>query len=166
MKKILDKFTDMLGWISGILFFIIFLINMMEIIGRSFFNHSFLWVSDLSVICVVWMICLAMAVGVYRKEHIFMDFLIRKMPIKIRKAIQIAIAIISIAFFIVLFYTGTQTALTKRALIFPSTQWSIFWSFVALPIFAFLSIIFMIPRLIEIIKPNDNSLPQDEEVAK
>ena len=61
MKKILDKIAQLQMFVASLLFFIIFLVNILEIISRSAFNHSFLWVSDFSVICVVWMICLAMS---------------------------------------------------------------------------------------------------------
>ena len=148
MKKILDKLSEIMGIIAGALFLVIFAINTLEIISRSFFNHSFLWVSDLSVICVVWMICLGIAVGVYHKEHIFMELLINKLPKVVKKVIKILIQSTSFAFFVMLFITGIQTASTKTALIFPSIQWSMVWAYSALPVFAFTSALFMIPRLI------------------
>ncbi|NLZ52381.1 MAG: TRAP transporter small permease [Thermoanaerobacteraceae bacterium] len=152
MKKILDKLADLLLNVATILFIVIFAINILEIFSRSFFNHSFLWVSDISVICVVWLICLSMAAGVYHKEHLFMDFILNKMPPKLRKTIATSVDIIAIAFFIMLCYTGIQTVATKKALVFPSTLISQLWSYSALPVFAALSAIFMIPRLISTIK--------------
>ncbi|HHW02387.1 MAG TPA: TRAP transporter small permease [Thermoanaerobacterales bacterium] len=154
MKKILDKIADLLANISSALFIIIFAINMLEIISRTFINYSLLWVSDVTVICVVWMICLSMAVAVYHKEHLIMDFLVNKMPKKVQRILTIAINIICIAFFFMLFYTGLQTAATKKALIYPSIMWSQLWSYSALPVFAILSAIFMIPRLISSFKGN------------
>ncbi len=152
MKKVLDKIAEILLTVSGLLFFIIFAVNMLEIFSRSFFNHSFLWVSDFSVICVVWMICLSIAAGVYYREHLFMEYLAEKLPPKFRKALAVSITLISIAFFLVLFYTGLQTAITKKELIFPSIQWSLVWAYAALPVFAMLSAIFMVPRLISQLK--------------
>lgn len=148
MKKVLDKMAEILLTVSGLLFFAIFIVNMMEIFARSFINHSFLWVSDFSVICVVWMICLSIAVGVYRREHLFMEYLSDKLPPKPRKALVASISLITIGFYLMLFYTGLQTAITKKELIFPSIQWSLVWAYSALPVFAILSAIFMIPRLI------------------
>lgn len=152
MKKILDMLADLLLNVATVLFIIIFAINILEIFSRTFFNRSFLWVSDISVICVVWLICLSMAAGVYRKEHLFMDFVLNKIPPKPRKIVAIIVDLLAIAFFIMLCYTGIQTASTKKALVFPSTLISQLWSFSALPAFAALSAIFMIPRLISTIK--------------
>lgn len=155
MKKLFDKIAQLQLLASSALFFIIFVVNMMEITGRSAFNHSFLWVSDISVICVVWMICLAMAACIHYREHLFMDFLVRMLPFGPRKAVNAVISITAFAFFAMLFVTGIRTASTKTALIFPSIQWSMLWSFSALPVFAFFSALFMIPRIVEILKGKD-----------
>lgn len=162
MKKILDRTTDILANIATTSFIVIFAINMMEIVSRTFFDYSFLWVSDLSVICVVWMICLSMAVAVYRKEHLVMDFLVNRMARKPKKALAVIMDLVSMAFFAMLFYTGIQTAADKKALIFPSIQWSQVWAYSALPAFAILSLIFMIPRLISSIKGEK----PDQDAAK
>ena len=79
-KKLLDGLAAIQTYMSGTLFLVIFSINTMEIISRTFFNHSFLWVTDISTICIVWMIMLGMAVGVYQKEHIVLDLLISRFP--------------------------------------------------------------------------------------
>lgn len=152
MKKVLDKIAEILLTVAALLFLAIFVVNMVEIISRSFFNHSFLWVSDFSIICVVWMICLSIAVGVYKREHLVMEYLAEKLPRKAKRTLAIFIALLSIAFFLMLFYTGLQTAATKRELIFPSTQWSLELAYSALPTFAILSAVFMIPRLINLFK--------------
>lgn len=164
MKKVLDKLAEILLNISGLLFFVIFMVNMLEIISRSFFDYSFLWVQDFSVICVVWMICLSITVGVYHKEHLAMEYLAKKFPPKARKALAITIVLITIAFYIMLFYTGLQTAATKQALVFPSIQWSLVWAYSALPAFAFLSAVFMLPRLLNIFRSNGEEPEKDAVV--
>ncbi|TXT47510.1 MAG: hypothetical protein FD137_1094 [Spirochaetes bacterium] len=155
MKKIFDKVAEFQLFVSSLLFFAIFLVNMLEIVSRSAFNYSFLWVSDFSVICVVWMICLSMAACIHYKEHLFMDFLAKKLPAKLRQGLYIIISLVSFGFFVMLFLTGIRTAATKVSLIFPSIQWSMVWSYAALPVFAFFSAVFMIPRLVELFKGKD-----------
>jgi len=155
VKKAFDKIAQLQLFVASVLFFVIFLVNMLEIVGRSAFNHSFLWVSDFSVICVVWMICLAMSACIHYKEHLFMDFLARKLSAKLRQGLNIVISSISFAFFVMLFLTGLRTTATKSSLIFPSIQWSMVWSFAALPVFAFFSALFMVPRLIDLFKGKD-----------
>jgi len=155
MRKILDKIANFQLFVASLLFFIIFLVNMLEIVSRSAFNRSFLWVSDFSVICVVWMTCLAMAACIHLKEHLFMDFLAKKLPEKLRQGLNVIISFTMFAFFVMLFFTGIRTAMTKTSLIFPSIQWSVAWSFSALPVFAFFAAVFMVPRLSDLLKGKD-----------
>lgn len=162
MKKILDKVAGIQGFTAGLMFFAIFAVNMLEIISRTFFNYSFLWVSDFSIICVVWMICLGISVGIYYKEHLFMEILANRFPPKMKRGLNIIITLISLAFFLMLFVTGVRTAATKTALIFPSIQWSLVWAYSALPVCAISSAIFMIPRLIGLFK---NETPKDNITA-
>ncbi|HEY9053733.1 MAG TPA: TRAP transporter small permease [Rectinemataceae bacterium] len=155
MKKILNLIAKIQLLVASVLFFVIFLANILEIVSRSAFNRSFPWVSDLSVICVVWMICLAMAACIHYREHLFMDFLVKKLPAALQKGVNLVVSSVALAFFIMLFITGIRTAATKTSLIFPSTQWPLVLSFAALPVFAFFSAVFMIPRLVEIAQGKD-----------
>ena len=98
-KKLLDGLAAIQTYISGTLFLVIFSINTMEIISRTFFNHSFLWVTDISTICIVWMIMLGMAVGVYQKEHIVLDLLISRFPHRLRHVVTVVITLLTFAFF-------------------------------------------------------------------
>lgn len=147
-KKLLDGLAAIQTFISGTLFLVIFSINTMEIISRTFFNHSFLWVTDISTICIVWMIMLGMAVGVYQKEHIVLDLLISRFPHRLRHVVTVVITLLTFAFFVMLFVTGVEMAGTKRMLIFPTIRWSMIWAYSALPVFSLSAAVFMIPALI------------------
>ena len=152
MKKALDLVAELLGFFAGILFFLIFILNLAEIISRSFFNYSFLWISDFSVLCIVWVICLGMSISIYRSEHIVIDFLSKKLHQKGQRILGSIISTVIIAFLTMLFFTSLKTVAAKRELIFPTLMWSLVWSYSALPVFAFLSVIFMIPRLLNFLK--------------
>lgn len=151
-KKLLDGLAAIQTYISGTLFLVIFSINTMEIISRTFFNHSFLWVTDISTICIVWMIMLGMAVGVYQKEHIVLDLLISRFPHRLRHVVTVVITLLTFAFFVMLFVTGVEMAGTKRMLIFPTIRWSMIWAYSALPVFSLSAAVFMIPTLIELFR--------------
>ena len=150
--KLLDGLAAIQTYISCTLFLFLFSINTMEIISRTFFNHSFLWVTDISTICIVWMIMLGMAVGVYQKEHIVLDLIISCFPHRLRHVVTVVITLLTFAFFVMLFVTGVEMAGTKRMLIFPTIRWSMIWAYSALPVFSLSAAVFMIPALIELFR--------------
>lgn len=147
MKKTLDIFSDVLQTISGVLFLFIFLINVAGIINRTFLDFSLLWVADVTTIAVAWMLALGMSVAVYKKVHITIDFVKNKIPQKGKKILEIITTLIMIAFLTALFFAGWRTTVMKMRIHFVVLYIPTAYAFMALPVFAFFSTIFMTYRL-------------------
>ena len=147
MKKTLDIFSDVLQTISGVLFLFIFLINVAGIINRTFLDFSLLWVADVTTIAVAWMLALGMSVAVYKKVHITIDFVKNKFPQKGKKILETITTFIMIAFLITLFFAGWRTTVMKMRIHFVVLYIPTAYAFMALPVFAFFSTIFMTYRL-------------------
>ncbi|MEE8564273.1 MAG: TRAP transporter small permease [Atribacterota bacterium] len=151
MKKFLDIFSDVLQTISGILFLFIFLINVAGIINRTFLDFSLLWVADVTTIAVAWMLALGMSVAVYKKVHITIDFVKNKFPHKAKKVLETILTLLMIAFLIILIFAGWKTTVMKMRIHFVVLYIPTAYAFMALPVFAFFSTIFMTYRLKDIL---------------
>jgi len=151
MKKILDIFSNVLQTISGILFLFIFLINIAGIINRTFLDFSLLWVADVNTIVIAWMLALGMSVAIYKKVHITIDFVKNKFPQKVKKILEIVMTLIIIAFLIILIFAGWKTVIMKMRINFVVLYIPTAYAFMALPLFAFFSAIFMTHRLVNIL---------------
>lgn len=150
MKKALDILSNVLQTISGSLFLFIFIINVAGIICRTFLDFSLLWVADVGYISVAWMLALGMSVAVYKKVHITIDFVKNKFPLKVKKILEIIMTLIMIAFLIILFFSGWKTTVMKMRIHFVVLYIPMGYAFMALPVFAFFSAIFMTYRLANI----------------
>jgi len=151
MKKFLDIFSNVLQTISGILFLFIFLINIAGIINRTFLDFSLLWVADVNTIAIAWMLALGMSVAIYKKVHITIDFVKNKFPQKVKKILEIVLTLIMIAFLIILIFAGWKTVIMKMRIHFVVLYIPTAYAFMALPVFAFFSTIFMTHRLVNIL---------------
>ena len=151
MKKFLDIFSDVLQTISGILFLFIFLINVTGIINRTFLDFSLLWVADVTTIAVAWMLALGMSVAVYKKVHITIDFVKNKFPHKAKKVLETILTLLMIAFLIILIFAGWKTTVMKMRIHFVVLYIPTAYAFMALPVFAFFSTIFMTYRLVNML---------------
>jgi len=147
MKKFLDIFSNVLQTISGILFLFIFLINVAGIICRTFLNFSLLWVADVGYISVAWMLAFGMSVAIYKKGHITIEFIRDKLPKNVKKVLEIVLTLMMIAFLISLIFSGWKTAIMKMRIHFVVLYIPMGYAFMALPVFAFFSTIFMTYRL-------------------
>lgn len=151
MKKILDILSNMLLTISGILFLFIFIINVAGIICRTFLNFSLLWVTDASNISIAWMLALSMSAAIYKKIHLTIEIIRNKFPKKVKKVLEIVLTLIIIAFFINLIFSGWKTGIMKMSIDFTVLGIPTGYAFMALPVFAFFSAIFMTNRLVNIL---------------
>ncbi|MBC8389233.1 MAG: TRAP transporter small permease subunit [Actinobacteria bacterium] len=151
MKKALDILSNMLLTISGILFLFIFIINVAGIICRTFLNFSLLWVTDASNMSIAWMLSLSMSVAIYKKIHLTIEIIRNKFPQKVKKVLEIVLTLIIIAFFISLIFSGWKTGIMKMSIDFTVLGMPTGYAFMALPVFAFFSAIFMTHRLVNIL---------------
>ena len=151
MKKALDILSNVLQTISGSLFLFIFIINVAGIICRTFLNFSLLWVADVGYVSVAWMLSLGMSVAIYKKGHITIEFIRDKLPKNVKKVLEIVLTLIMIAFFISLIFSGWKTAIIKMHIHFVVFYIPMGYAFMALPVFAFFSAIFMTDRLVNIL---------------
>ena len=154
MRKSLDILSKILQSIAGLLFLFIFIINIAGIFCRTFLNVSLLWVADVTYLSTAWMLAIGMAVAFYMKGHIAIEFVIDKFPKKVKKIVQIFLITITVAFLISLIVSGWETALMKRQIYFVVLNIPMTYAFMALPIFALFSTLFIFCRLINIVVPN------------
>jgi TRAP-type C4-dicarboxylate transport system permease small subunit len=150
MKKALDILSNVLQTISGILFLFIFIINVAGIICRTFLDFSLLWVADVCNISIAWMLAFGMSVAIYKKGHITIEFIRDKFPQNVKKVLEIVLTLIMIAFFINLIFSGWKTVIMKMRIYFIVLNIPTGYAFMALPVFAFFSAIFMTYRLVNI----------------
>jgi TRAP-type C4-dicarboxylate transport system permease small subunit len=151
MKKALDILSNMLLTISGILFLFVFIINVTGVICRTFLGFSLLWVTDASNISIAWMLALSMSVAIYKKIHLTIEIIRNKFPQNVKKVLEIVLTFIIIVFFINLIFSGWKTGIMKMSIDFTVLGIPTGYAFMALPVFAFFSVIFMTYRLVNIL---------------
>jgi TRAP-type C4-dicarboxylate transport system permease small subunit len=151
MKKALDILSNVLLTISGILFLFVFIINVAGVICRTFLGFSLLWVADASNLSIAWMLALSMSVAIYKKIHLTIEIIRDKFPQKVKKVLEIVLALVTIAFFISLIFSGWKTFVMKMTIDFTVLGIPTGYAFMALPVFAFFSTIFMTHRLVNIL---------------
>ncbi len=134
---------------------LIVLINLYEILMRTVFNKSLLWIQDVSVLFMVWMIFCGFTAIVYRKKDITIDLLVNLLPGGVNKILRLFTHVLMLAFLAVFtwvgyFYlvrqtgVGTLTAEIPRVLyIFPV----ILNSFSVMLVYLLEIVYLLVPRL-------------------
>jgi len=95
------------------------------IFGRYVFELPVTWAEELARYLMIWGALLAVSCGVARREHVAVTALLHRIPIHIRRWIDVGIDLLAFAFFAFLFYFGigmTQQGATQFATIFDMTM--------------------------------------------
>jgi len=162
VKKILDKCAEALAAVSAFCFATIFAVNVVNIICRTFFGFSILWTTDFSLLMAAWTMLLAMAVLIYRSDHITVTFLVDKMPLKVRQVLRIVTRLTLLATCIMLFFEGIVVTQLRMGILFVMLRWPTAYAFAALPVFALMSSVFLSYNTYiavkKLIKPNSNDI--------
>lgn len=142
MKKFLDFLRNVLAVLAAILFGVIFVMNVAEIICRTFLGFSLLWVSDFVQLTVCWMLAFGMSAILYTRDHLRVDFIKQKLPEKVRSAVTVLTDGAELAFFVMLIPYGIRIAETKMKISFTTLRWPTGYMYAALPVFGALCSIF------------------------
>ena len=95
------------------------------IFGRYVFELPVTWAEDLARYLMIWAALLAVSCGVARREHVAVTALLHRVPIHIRRWIDVGIDALAFAFFAFLAYFGvgmTEQGATQFATIFDMTM--------------------------------------------
>lgn len=100
-----------------------------QVFCRYILNHSLFWSEELARYILVWLTFLGCCVAYYRGMHPGITFLYRRMPERFRKISRIVILVISLFFFWIMIWYGSQFAFFVRAQTTPALslpKWIIF----------------------------------------
>lgn len=112
-------------FVCAILLGVLILDIWIGVFGRYVFELPVTWAEELARYLMIWAALLAVSCGVARREHVAVTALLHRIPICIRRWIDVAIDALAFAFFAFLCYYGigmTQQGATQYATIFEMTM--------------------------------------------
>ena len=92
--------------LSGSLFLVAVVLNIVNVIGRYVFGMPVFWAEEALTFTVIWIVFLVAGTITYRGAHLNMDLVFSRMPADLQRAVRIAILITLIVCTI---YTAVQS---------------------------------------------------------
>ena len=92
--------------LSGALFLVAVVLNIVNVIGRYVFGMPVFWAEEALTFTVIWIVFLVVGSITYRGAHLNMDLLYSRMPAALQLIIRIAIAL---ALIVCAIYTAMQS---------------------------------------------------------
>lgn len=168
MQKAVKLLDQIIYYVTGALFLILFLVNIIQIILRSITGNSILWVVDFSQLLMIWIIFLGASVAVYRHEHLLIDFLKSKVSDVGSHLLDLITRTLFLIFMLVVVITGVEIVQIRMGMTFVSLGWPIGYAFLALPVSGVIISIYLIYFIIVTLKAifkkeeEDNNIKMEE----
>lgn len=93
---------------SNVIFSLMFLIVLLQIIGRYVMKNPFIWTEELARVLYVWLIFVGSSTLIKEYEHISIDFVQRRLSPQKEKIFKVIIDILALVFFIFLILGGIK----------------------------------------------------------
>lgn len=106
MKSFLTWSTKVSEWFVGICIFIIISSMSLQVFCRYVLVRPLLWPEELSKFFFIWSVFFGAFVGVRRKQHISVDVLVEKIPMRFKRFIYLALNLLIIVILGVCTYLG------------------------------------------------------------
>jgi TRAP-type C4-dicarboxylate transport system permease small subunit len=115
--------------------------------SRYVLQATFQWYDEVARLCFVWMVFLGAASAVRRGAHFRLHLLIDRLGPGLRRATDLVVGLLVVAFGGVLVAGGLAMWPVARRQVSDSLELSMVWFYAALPIGGALMILFSLPHL-------------------
>ena len=115
--------------------------------SRYVLQATFQWYDEVARLCFVWMVCLGAATAARRGAHFRLHLLIDRLGPRLRRATDLVVGLLVVAFGGVLVAGGLAMWPVARRQVSDSLELSMVWFYAALPIGGALMILFSVPQL-------------------
>jgi TRAP-type C4-dicarboxylate transport system permease small subunit len=115
--------------------------------SRYVLQATFQWYDEVARLCFVWMVFLGAASAVRRGAHCRLHLLIDRFGPRLRRATDLVVGLLVVAFGGVLVAGGLAMWPVARRQVSDSLELSMVWFYAALPIGGALMILFSVPQL-------------------
>ncbi|MFW6076647.1 MAG: TRAP transporter small permease [Hyphomicrobiales bacterium] len=121
-----------------------------QVINRFWLHISIIWVSDLAIICFIWLGFLTAALAVRRHGHFRMRLMLDLLgETRARQGLELFAVAVALAVFGLLLFTGFEMTWRGRREASPGLGLTMSWAYLALPVSAAAAVLFYIEIILK-----------------
>jgi TRAP-type C4-dicarboxylate transport system permease small subunit len=147
-KFFFDKVYTVTEILAGIAFGVLCAAVGIQVASRYLFGVSFGWAEEFPLFLFLWVCFLAAAVAYRQNSHLGVSLLFDRLPRGFRKLARYLELLLTLAFFLVIFYYELDVALSISSS-FVVLKFPKFYHFIGIPVSAVIFLIFIVEKVIE-----------------
>lgn len=149
MKRVMDRFYDVVMVFCKILLLTETLIVCWDVLARYVWRSSPVWTEDIVLTCMIYMALISGALAIRRNAHIRMTAFDKLLPPRALAALDLLADIAVTAFALLMIIEGGKYALNVKGYFTSIPTLSKTWRFLPVPIAGVCMLVFEIEKMIE-----------------
>jgi TRAP-type C4-dicarboxylate transport system permease small subunit len=133
IKRFLDWTEKISVALLALLFVVMVLSIFLQVVLRYVFSAANAWSEELARYTFVWLVLLGSAVAARRNKHMNIEFFINMFPAGVRKAIQLLLYVLIIAFLVILIRYGFDLVAITQKQRSTGLRIPMSWAYLAIP---------------------------------
>ena len=109
IKYVFDRIFAVLTWAAFAMLVVMTVLIFVDVFCRYLLGFSIFWADEVSLILMIWFTFIALAVGVRKKNHIAIDFILNALPDKVQtKIVARVVDTFTFIFGVIFVYFGIE----------------------------------------------------------
>jgi len=140
MKRFLENIVE---WTSMGFVVALTVVVFLQVFNRFVLKAPLAWSEDLAMLLFQWVVFLGAAVGVRRLRHFGIDLVVKKLPARMRRSIDLIVPFIVGIVALTMITQGLRLLTFNRARIFSTMDLSYLWAYLPIPVSGCLMILYL-----------------------
>lgn len=146
-RRLADALCRLLELLCGAILVVMTLVIFLLVLTRNLLSFSFPWSEELTRFLLVWLSMLGAVVLLRRDDHIRLELLAERLPVRAADLLGLLLRLLVLAFLVVLLQQSWLAALARGATRAPALGITLTWPYLAIPVAAALMILVSLVNL-------------------
>ncbi len=141
MQRIWDTLIEA---VSAVIVVALTVIVFVQVFNRFVLKTPLAWSEDLAMLLFQWVVYLGAAIGVKRARHFGIELVVRQLPERARRAVELLTPIVMAIVALVMIFQGWSILTFNRTRIYSTMDLSYTWAFLPIPLAGVLILIYLV----------------------
>jgi len=156
MKRFLGNIVE---WASMGFVVVLAVVVFLQVFNRFVLKAPLAWSEDLAMLLFQWVVFLGAAIGVRRLRHFGIDLVVKKLPARMRRTLDLIVPFIVGIVALTMITEGLHLLTFNRARIYATMNLSYLWAYLPIPTSGCLMILYLILQEIQRWKEQGSNHP-------
>ncbi len=157
MRLLLSALDRILLAAIGVALLGIFFLNMYQVTGRYLFGIGAVWIPDLTRLLFIWMVFLGTVLMFLRRRHLVIDLVQVRLPARVRRVTEVAIAASMLALSLILARVGWRIATIRMDIPYTGLEIPTGIAYLVVPVAGLLLALLSAVQLWQLLRPGEST---------